>query len=163
VAIALFGVAAGLVAMLAVGKIKKSPDAVVLVKSGAYRAVTAVGVVVTSFVGSIMTIYALGVTLATLFALQDGLPWAAYYLGQFLPTLLLGGTLIGTAFLIMGFAKAKVTSLVVWLVPFIVACVGLVLVVTAVGVKSHSNDAGTIFGVTRSSSSTYNYSNYYDY
>ncbi len=51
IAIGLFGAVAGLVALLAFGKIKKSPDTADLVKSGAFRAITAVGAIISSFVG----------------------------------------------------------------------------------------------------------------
>lgn len=154
VALGLFGALAGVVALVAFGKIKKSPDTECLVKSGAYRAITAVGVIVASFAGAMFAIYAVATALATLLALQNGLPWATYYLGQFVPTLLLGLALIATALLIGGFAKAKVSSLVVWLVPWLIALVGLVLVAVAVGVKSHSSDAGAIFGTASYATST---------
>ena len=152
VAIGLFGVVSGLVALLAFAKIKKSPDTSVFVKSSAYKIITAGGVIFASFVGAVFAIYAVATALATLLALQNSLPYAAYYLGQFVPTILLGLVLIGTAFLLGGFAKAKVSSLLIWLLPWLVALVGFVLVAVAVGVKSHSDDANTIFANNYSTS-----------
>jgi ABC-type transport system involved in multi-copper enzyme maturation permease subunit len=113
----------------------------------------------TSLVGAILTVYALATAVVTLLALQSGFPYAEYYLGQFLPTLLLGGALIGMTLLIRGFAKAKISTLVISLVPWIVAMFGCVLILISVGVASHGDNARKLFGIDRATTieSIYDY------
>lgn len=162
IAIGLMGVLTGLVSFMAFGKIKKSADASDLISSRAYKMTNTVAEVVTCILGIVSLIYAFSVALATLLAVQDGLPWGSYYLGQFVPMLLLGGGLFGMTFVIKGFSKAKVSAKILALVPWIIAMTGFVLVAVAVGVKSHSNNALSIFGIS-SSISTGSGSSYYNY
>jgi ABC-type transport system involved in multi-copper enzyme maturation permease subunit len=162
VAIGLFGVVAGLLAFILFAKIKKSPEAGELVKSPVYKVANIVVGMLASLVGAILVVYALATAVVTLLALQEGFPYAEYYLGQFLPTLLLGGALIGMTFIVKGFAKAKISTLVISLVPWIVAMVGCVLILISVGVASHGDNAGKLFGIDRASTIKSIY-DYYDF
>lgn len=149
VALAIAAVLAAVAALLAFGKITKSAGAAELTKSAAYRVMTTIGILVPAFFGACLVVYAVAVAVATLLAVQNGLPWAAYYLGQFLPILLMGGGLIGAALMVKLFSHAKLAPKILSIIVLSVAALGCLLVLIAVGVKSHSDDASKLFNIDR--------------
>jgi hypothetical protein len=163
VAMAIAGVVFGGVALIGFSKVAKSPDTAAMVGTPAYNKITALGVIIPALLGTLSAIYALAVCFATLLAVQDGLNWAGYYLGQFLPALLLAVALIAVALLIKAFKSAKLQAKILAAIVLSLAGLGLILAFVAVGVKSHSDDA-SILKIERSSSSTvksiYDYFNY---
>lgn len=146
VALGLVGALAGLAGFMALGRIKKSVEAGNLVTSNSFHAVNTAAVIVSGLIGSAFVIYALSVALTTLLAIQDGLPWGAYYLGQFVPSLLVGGSLLALSMMIKSFSKAKVSATALGIIFWTVALVGFVLVGVAVGIKSHDKGGSTLFG-----------------
>lgn len=146
VALGLTGALAGLAGFIALAKIKKSAEAGQLVASKEFQTTNTVVIIASGLVGAAFVIYALSVSLATLLAIQDGLPWGSYYLGQFVPALLVGGALIGVSLLIKMFSKAKVSAIALSVIFWVVALVGFVFVSVVIGIKSHDQTAASVFG-----------------
>jgi hypothetical protein len=148
-----FGLAAILFGVGALLGFKKTQKLVAadasFIQTNAYQVTNNVAIHGTGAIGTLYVIYALAVAIGSLLIIQKGLPWASYYLAAFLPALLIGGALIGVSFMLRAFTQAKLNAQILATVLICIAGVGLILSAIAIGVKSHSSDAGTMFGIER--------------
>jgi hypothetical protein len=149
VAMGLMAVLFGLASFMAFSKITKSPDAGSLVSSTAYRVINTVAISIAAVIGVTLVVNAAAAAVASLLAIQESLDWKEIYLGEFLPSLLVGGGLLTVAYMIHAFSRAKLKATAITGAALAIAALGCVLIFVAVGVKSHTNDAIGLFGIDR--------------
>lgn len=147
-ALALF---AGVIACLGMKKIATSSEAGALVASDGYDLTNKAAKAFSYLMAIGAVVAALGILLGALLSINDYTPWKSYFLGEVLPLVFLAIGLAVAGVLIDKFSKAQIKPNMLPIVALIVAGLGMILVMVAVIVSTHTSG---------SSDSTYNTSTY---